>query len=92
MTPGTVSVHKLGLVFAIFLAGWHVVWSVLVLLHWAQPVIDFVFWLHFIMPPYRVGAFVAWRAGALIAVTAMLGYVLGSLVAGIWNWVHQDSA
>lgn len=92
MTAETVSVHKLGLVFAIFLGGWHLVWSVIVLLHWAQPVIDFVFWLHFIAPPYHVDAFVAWRAGVLIAVTAMLGYVFGSIVAGIWNWVHEDSA
>jgi hypothetical protein len=48
-----------------------------------------IFWLHFIAPPYHVDAFVAWRAGVLIAVTAMLAYVFGSIVAGIWNWVHE---
>jgi len=35
--------------------------------------------------------FVAWRAAGLIAVTAILGYGIGSIGAGIWNWVHRDS-
>ncbi len=52
---------------------------------WAQPVIDFIFWLHFITPPYQVGAFVPARALGLIAVTAALGYVSGRIIARIWN-------
>lgn len=92
MTPETVSARRLGLVFAVFLGGWHLAWSILVLLHWAQPVIDFIFWLHFITPPYQVGTFVAWRALALIVVTALLGFVFGSIIAAIWNWMRQGSA
>ena len=77
--------HTLGIVLAAFMGGWHVLWSLLVLFGWAQPVIDFVFWLHFITPPYQVGAFVPARALGLIALTASLGYVFGHIIAAIWN-------
>ena len=84
--------HKLGLVLAAFIGGWHIVWSLLVLFGWAQPAINFVFWLHFITPPYEVGPFVAWRAITLITLTTTIGYVFGRIIGAIWNWVHAQGS
>jgi hypothetical protein len=83
------SVGKAGLVLAIVIGGWHLGWSVLVALGWAQPVIDFVFWMHFIKPVYVIEPFDITRAAILLVVTAGAGFVIGSLFALVWNALHK---
>ncbi len=84
-----VSANKTGLVFAVALGGWHTLWAVVVAFGWAQAVINFVFWMHFIKPIYMIGDFKLSTAVILVAVTAVFGYVMGYILAALWNWVHR---
>jgi len=81
--------HKVGLVIGALIGGWHFVWSVLVLLGSAQPILDFIFWAHMIKPVYFVKPFDPVAAVTLIVITAVIGYVFGFLGAVIWNRLHR---
>lgn len=76
----------LGALYGLF----HVAWSGLVAAGWAQPVIDFIFWIHFIKLPMQIQPFDIRLAGALVVVTATLGFVFGFVLAAIWNWLQRD--
>ena len=89
---GTISANKTGLALSALMGGWHLLWSVLVALQWAQPVIDFVFWIHFIKPIYVIEDFNAGRAAILVAVTAAFGYAVGYCFALLWNRFHKSPA
>ena len=82
---GGMSAHALGVAVGALLGCSHLGWSILVATGVAQPIIDFIFWLHFIEPPYRVGPFAWPRAVGLIAVTSGIGYVLGAAAGIVWN-------
>ena len=89
MGGGAISVGKAGVVLGVLLGGWHLCWSVLVALHWAQPVIDFVFWMHFIKPVYVIEPFEIGRAVILVVVTTGIAFVIGAAFALIWNALHK---
>jgi hypothetical protein len=88
MRAPTVDPHKTALVLAALFGGWHLIWSVLVLAGWAQPVIDFVFWMHFLRPVYVVEPFAIGRSLILIGVTAGIGGTIGYGFAWLWNRIH----
>jgi len=77
--------HRVALIVAILLGGWHLMWSVLVALGWAQPVIDFVFWIHFIRPVYVIERFNLGIAMLLIGMTTGISYAIGGCFATLWN-------
>ena len=84
--------HSLGLAFGIFLGLWHTCWSLLVWLGAAQWLIDFVFRLHMITPPYKISAFSFGIAVSLVVVTTCIGYAVGLLIGIIWNRFALGSA
>lgn len=81
---------KFGAASAFALGGVHVLWAVLVAVGLAQPLIDLIFRLHFILPALTVGTFDLATAIGLVALTAAIGFVAGYLLAicinsGLWD-------
>lgn len=87
----SVNPFKLALIFGLFLALWHTCWVILVYFGLAQPLLNFVFWAHFITPPYHIEAFEPARAGILIGLTFAVGYVVGGIGALLWNLFHRET-
>ena len=77
--------HSLGLALGLFLALWHTFWAILVAIGAAQSLIDLVFRLHMITPPYKIAEFNLLYAIGLIVLTGFAGYVFGFLLGAIWN-------
>ena len=84
-----ISANRAGLVLAALLGGMHLLWALLILAGWAQPVIDFIFWLHMIKPVYVVEPFAIGRAVGLVVLTAAVGYGAGWVLAAVWNRLHR---
>lgn len=84
-----VDVQRLALVFGIVLAVWHATWALLVAVGLAQPLIDFVFWAHFLSPPYHVVPFEPLRALLLVGLTGVLGWAMGAVAGLTWNVFHR---
>jgi hypothetical protein len=84
------NVSKAGLVVAALIGGWHLCWATLVAAGFAQPVIDFVFWMHFLKPVYAVEPFEIGRAAILLVATSALGFVIGAVFAVVWNALHRE--
>lgn len=87
--PSAIDPVRTGLALGALIALWHLSWSILVAFGWAQPFIDFVFWMHFLKPPYVVQPFNFTTAAILLVVTLSLGFVIGSIFAALWNWIYK---
>jgi hypothetical protein len=84
------SPNRVGLVVGTLIGGWHLFWSILVLVRWARPIIDFIFWAHMIQPVYIIKAFNPLPAITLIVVTSVVGYIFGFIGGLIWNKLHRQ--
>jgi hypothetical protein len=77
--------HSLGTIIGIQFASWHVGWSFLVWIGWAQRLIDFIFELYMFTPTLRVAGFNFLTAAQLSVLAGCFGYSLGSFAALMWN-------
>ena len=64
---------------------YHAVWSAIVALSWAKPVLDFILQLHFLKFSYDLLPFDLRTATSLVALTFAVGAVFGFIFAVIWN-------
>jgi len=80
---------KAGVTFGAVLGGYHLCWALLVALGWAQPLIDFVFWMHFIQPVFVVRPFSLAAAATLIVFTSIAGFISALFLALLWNILHR---
>lgn len=78
--------NQLGLAFGGTLAIVHAVWSVIIALGYGQSLLDWIFGLHMISSGFAVMPFSFGRAITLVIFTFVVGYVIGWLLAAIWNW------
>ncbi len=78
-----------GVAIGVFAGGCHLLWSVLVALGWAQPLVNFILWAHMVNTSYVVGPFDLTAAATLVILTTVIGYVVGDIFARIWNRVHR---
>jgi hypothetical protein len=82
---GHISVNRAGLSVAAVIAGWHLAWILLAASGWAQPLVDFVYRLHFLKSEALVGPFDPATAALLVVVAAIVGYAAGASLALTWN-------
>ncbi len=80
---------KTALTVGAFIAGWHIVWSLLVAVGWAQPLINFVLWMHMMSMPWVVKPFDLTASVTLVVITWVFGYIIGYAFAKIWNRMHR---
>ena len=81
--------HKVALAVGSFAGLWHLVWSLLILLGWAGPLLNFVFSMHSLNNPYVVQPFNLGRSLGLVALTFVVGYVAGTVFVKIWKSIHK---
>lgn len=77
-----------GLVLGSFVSALHLGWSILVAAGVAQPLMDWIFGLHFLNNPYKVMQFDLLTALTLVVVTFAVGYVAGVFFAFLWEKIH----
>ncbi len=82
-----INTHKLGLVFGTFAGLVHLVWSIVVAMGFAKPLMDLMLKLHFINYSFTIADFSFKKAIALVVATSVGGYIVGNVWGIIWNRV-----
>lgn len=79
---------KAGVTFGALIGGCHLLWALLVAAGWAQPLIDFIFWIHFIKPIHVIAPFRIEVAAILVIVTFAAAFAMAYVFSSVWNRLH----
>jgi hypothetical protein len=80
---------KFSLTIGLFAAVMHAIWAVVVALGFGQWWIDFATSMHFMSSQTIVMAFDLGRAIGLVVLAFIMGYIVSSIFAKIWNKFHN---
>ena len=81
--------HSTGLIMGVFMVVMHALWSAMVFLGVAKMYMDWIFGLHFLSNPFIIRQFSWVKAGTLLLVVFIAGYLMGWAFAFIWNRLHK---
>jgi len=83
--------NKTGLIFGLFLAAIHLIWSLCVLImpNILQNFLDWVFTIHALEPVWILTSFNFMNMIWLLIVTFIIGYTLGWIFAIVANYIHK---
>ncbi len=70
-----------------FLGIFHLLWAILVAVGFAQPLLDFIYKIHFLNNPFTVGPFDILNAGLLVVITFLVGYIAGWFLTFLWEMI-----
>jgi hypothetical protein len=79
-----------GLAIGAMMGSMHLLWSLLVAAGFGQSILNFFFWMYFIKPIALIEPFEFTRALPLVAVSSVIGFVLGSAAARLWNRIRAQ--
>ena len=80
---------KVGLVLGSFVAFLHIVWVFLIVLNWAEPLLHFIYRMHFIQIPVTFLPLDLGRAAVLILIAFVVGNIMGNLFSFFWNRINK---
>lgn len=76
---------RLGLIVGLFIGIFHAFLAALFARGVAQPLMDFIFWAHFLKLHFAVQPFAPLRALLLVGLTFITGLTMGVIAALLWN-------
>lgn len=81
--------NQVGLTVGGVVGFWHLVWSALVAIGWAQSLFGWVSRLHMMEMSMTVLPFSLSSATLLVIIASLVGYAFGYVFATVWNLVQK---